>query len=150
MDQNINDYKHQTWNNSYMLDIPMIDKQHMMFFKIFDHLLLLNKGNKNYEKIDEVIQELEKYTHNHFNTEEALMRKANEPGIEQHILQHKLFIKKVEEFKIAYSYKNTILMEQMISFMRKWFLMHIAEVDGKYADSVREYLQSKDNKETEE
>ncbi len=146
MDQNVIDPKYQTWNNSYLLDIPMIDKQHMMFFKIFDDLMVLNKGNDNYEKINDVILELEKYTHNHFSTEEALMRKANSPDMDLHIVQHQLFITKVEEFKIAYGYKNSILMEQMIVFMRKWFLMHISEVDGKYADPVKKYLEDKEQK----
>jgi hemerythrin len=135
--------KNQTWNNSYLLNIPLIDKQHMKFFKLFDMLLDLNRDVDKYFQIYEVIEELEKYTHEHFNTEEELMLKANAPEYESHLLQHQIFIKKVEDFKSAYSQKKPILLEQMIVFMRKWFLMHIAEVDGKYVEAVHNYLVEK-------
>lgn len=133
----------QTWNNSYLLNIPLIDKQHMRFFKLFDMLLALNKEVDKDFQILEVIEELEKYTNTHFKAEEALMRKANAPEYDFHVLQHELFVKKVADFKVAYSYKNSLLLEQMISFMRKWFLIHISEVDGKYVESVQQYLVEK-------
>ena len=139
-----NEHVSSSWNNSYSLNIPMIDKQHMKFFKIFDKLMLLNKTfDINSNDINELIEELDKYTHVHFKTEEALMRKANAPEYEQHLLQHGIFINKVEEFKTAYGYGNTVLIDQMVIFMRKWFLMHISEVDSKYAESVQHYMVEK-------
>lgn len=143
MDNKMNESTHKSWNDSYLLDIPMIDKQHMNFFRLFDKLSTMGKQNDSYENIKEVIVELEKYTHNHFNTEEALMKKAMVEDIDLHIEQHKLFINKVEEFKVAYSYHNLMLVEQMVSFMRKWFIMHISEVDADYAAKVRDYLADK-------
>lgn len=137
---------YQTWNTSYLLNISIIDKQHVIFFNLFDKLKILNNKDDSYDELFEVIEELEKYTNTHFKTEEALMRKANALEFEMHLEQHGIFIKKVEEFKTAYRYKNSVLLEQMINFMRKWFLMHIAEVDGKYVDSVQEYLTNKDGK----
>ena len=138
------DDKYQTWNSSYKLNIPMIDKQHIRFFILFDRLLELNKELLSYPQILEVIEELDKYSHIHFQTEEALMQKSNSPNIDLHIIQHQIFISKIEEFKIAYSYKNVLLLDQMIIFMRKWFLMHISEVDGKYVESSKKYLADKE------
>jgi len=132
--------KYQTWNKSYLLDISMIDKQHAKFFMLFDKLLVLNKKKEFPEDLSPLIDELEKYTKIHFQAEEALMRKARAPEYEIHLTQHDIFKKKIEEFKIAYKYNNSELLEQMIIFMRKWFLMHIAEVDGKYVDPVKKYL----------
>ena len=136
---------HHTWNKSYMLDIAMIDNQHVKFFSLFDKLLELKQADNSNEQILEAIQELEKYTHNHFATEEALMRKAEAPDYELHVLQHQVFIAKIEDFKIAYSYNNSALLEQMIIFMRKWFLMHISEVDRKYVDPVKKYLSERNS-----
>lgn len=133
----------QTWNNSYLLNIPLIDKQHMRFFQLFDMLMALNKEVDKEYQILEVIEELDKYTHTHFKAEEALMRKANAPDYDLHVIQHELFVKRVADLKVAYSYKNSLLLEQMIVFMRKWFLMHISEVDGKYVESVHHYLVEK-------
>ncbi|MFT3754297.1 MAG: hemerythrin family protein [Paludibacter sp.] len=132
-----------SWNDSYLVNIPLIDKQHMKFFKIFDQLYALSTEEDNYDKLGSFIDELDRYTHIHFKTEEALMRKANTPDYELHLLQHSIFLRKIEEFKVAYSYKNTVLHQQMINFMRKWFLMHISDVDSKYADSVQELMHEK-------
>lgn len=131
---------HKTWNTSYLLNISMIDKQHAKFFELFDKLLIINKEEDFYNDLEPVITELERYTKIHFQTEEALMRKANSPEYENHLTQHTIFNKKVEEFRLAYNYKNSVLLEQMISFMRKWFLIHIAEVDGKYVDSIQKFM----------
>jgi len=130
----------KTWNSGYLLNISMIDKQHAKFFELFDKLLTFTKKEEFYEDLEPVITELEKYTKIHFQTEEALMRKAHSPDFENHIIQHFIFNKKVEEFRIAYSYKNSVLLEQMISFMRKWFMVHIADVDGKYVDSIQKFM----------
>ena len=135
----------ESWNSTYMLDIEIIDTQHMKFFLLFDKIQMLNKNPDSYSEISEVLNELEKYTHYHFNTEEALMRRAQTTDYDQHIAQHKVFIEKIIDFKIAYNYHNSILLEQMITFMRKWFLMHISEIDRKYIEPVKKYLSEKNN-----
>ena len=144
--ENVSQTHPNSWDKSYLLDIDMIDKQHIMFFKIFDRLLELNNQEDVQNEILEVITELDKYTHNHFATEEALMRNANASEFESHVTQHKVFISKIEDFKIAYQYKNTVLLEQMISFMRKWFLIHISEIDRKYVEPVKKYLIERESK----
>lgn len=143
MNSKVNQNGNQTWNKSYLLNIPLIDKQHMQFFKLFDMLLALNKEVDKDFQILEVIEELEKYTNTHFKEEEALMRNANAPDYDLHVAQHELFVEKVADFKLAFSNKNPLLLEQMIVFMRKWFLIHISEVDGKYVESVQQYLVDK-------
>lgn len=135
----------QNWSKSYFLDIELIDKQHSKFFMLFDQLNELNSSSdpESYNKLGAVIDELQKYTHIHFQTEETLMRNAASPDIESHIIQHKLFISKVEEFSLGYKYKNTLLIEQLIGFMRKWLLMHISEVDKKYVDTVQLFISNR-------
>lgn len=135
--------ENQFWNNSYLLDIPMIDKQHKKFFDLFDKLYSLNNNGESFEKLKDVIDELEKYTNIHFKTEETLMTKANVIDTEEHIMQHKVFEKKILEFETAYSYKNQVLLNEMVVFMRKWFLLHISQMDKKYVDQVKTYLEER-------
>lgn len=133
------------WDNSYLLDIPMIDNQHKRFFFLFDSLSLMVVKDEQKDRLIEIVDELEKYTHYHFTTEERLMYEAkiNESEINIHKSQHQIFIKKVEEFQIASRYQNALLSEQMLQFMRKWILMHIKGTDAKYADTIKSYLKSK-------
>jgi hemerythrin len=129
-----------SWNNSYSLDIPIIDNQHKMFFKIYDELIESNTQTITDEQKLNIIEQLEKYVLGHFQTEEILFKRANYSESEQHIYEHKLLINKVNEFKVSYEYKNTQLVNQMLVFIRKWFLSHISNTDAQYKNAVKDYI----------
>ncbi len=131
-----------SWNNSYLLDIPVIDKQHKMFFKIYDDLIENNTQTITDEYKYNAIELLEEYVIGHFQTEEILIKRANYSETEQHINEHKLFINKVNEFKLSFQYKNTQLVNQMLVFIRKWFLSHISNSDAQYKNVVIEYIKN--------
>ena len=136
----------QTWNDSFLLNIEIIDKQHKRFFEIFDTILLLSKKEGNEGELSNVINELQEYAHFHFQTEEDLIQKANAPNSDLHIIQHEFFIRKIKEFRMANNYSNPVLINQIVIFMRKWLLMHISEVDGKYVESVQQFLLKDESK----
>lgn len=132
--------KKQSWKLQYVLDIPSIDTQHMHFFKLFDKFNSFEIKDLNYNQLIEYIDELEQYTIFHFQTEEALMKKANYPNYDFHVEQHKLFAKKIQEFKIDYGYKNFLLLEKIVTFMRKWLIIHISEVDKEYVPAIKNMM----------
>lgn len=133
-----------SWNNSLSLNIEVIDNQHKNFFRLFDELLLINSEEADREvKIAPIIAELQEYAEYHLNTEEGLMKQSNWEDIDSHIKQHNLFRKKCNDFQIEHIYKSKVLLEEMVSFLRKWFMSHISEVDAAYAETVRNYLSKK-------
>lgn len=127
------------WNDSYLLGIPMIDNQHKKFFVILDNLVTLNQKQEKSE-MHSLINELQNYVIYHFQTEEDLMVKSQSPNIDLHVMEHELFRKKVEEFHHSYYNNNVELLNEMISFMRKWLLIHIGGTDTEYADSIKNAL----------
>ena len=127
------------WNDSYLLGIPMIDNQHKNFFVILDNLETLNQKQEKSE-MHSLINELQNYVIYHFKTEEDLMVKSQSPNIDLHIMEHELFRKKVEEFHHSYYNNNAELLNEMISFMRKWLIIHISGADAEYADSIKSTL----------
>lgn len=129
----------QSWNDSFLLNIDVIDNQHKKFFELFDLILALNKS-KDATKLSSVINELQDYAKYHFETEETLMQNARSENFELHIIQHHFFINKIKEFTIAQNYNNPVLTTQIVVFMRKWLLMHITETDKKYVESVQSFL----------
>ncbi|MDR3654070.1 MAG: hemerythrin family protein [Paludibacter sp.] len=130
----------QTWNNSFLLNIEVIDKQHKRFFEIFDTILQLSRKAENEGELLNVINELQEYAHYHFQTEEALIEKSNAPNFELHVIQHEFFIQKIKGFRMANNYNNPVLVNQIVIFMRKWLLMHISDVDGEYVTAVQQFL----------
>jgi hemerythrin len=129
----------QSWNDSFLLNIDVIDNQHKKFFELFDLILALNKS-KDAVELSSVINELQDYAQYHFETEETLMQNADSENFELHIIQHQFFINKINEFTIAQNYNNPVLTTQIVVFMRKWLLMHITETDKKYVESVQSFL----------
>ena len=127
------------WNDSYLLGIPMIDNQHKNFFVILDNLETLNQKQEKSE-MHSLINELQNYVIYHFKTEEDLMVKSQSPNIDLHVMEHELFRKKVEEFHHSYYNNNAELLNEMISFMRKWLIIHISGTDAEYADSIKSTL----------
>ena len=65
------------------------------------------------------------------------MTKSGFPHIEAHLQQHDLFVQKIEEFKLAYNYQSAVLSDQMITFLQKWFLIHIPTQDKDYVDFIK-------------
>ena len=129
----------QSWNDSFLLNIDVIDNQHKKFFELFDLILALNKSKAAVE-LSSVINELQDYAQYHFETEETLMQNADSENFVLHIIQHQFFINKINEFTIAQNYNNPVLTTQIVVFMRKWLLMHITETDKRYVESVQSFL----------
>jgi len=127
------------WSNNYLLDIPIIDEQHRLFFELWENECN-NVSINDLEKLKELINKLESYLINHFNTEEELMKKANVSDYDNHVSQHRYFIKKIDELKLEFDYANVMLFENIVNFMKKWFLSHILQTDKLYKESVHNYL----------
>ena len=67
------------------------------------------------------MQNLLKYTKDHFKTEEALLDKYNYPKLEEHKKEHRKFLLQIVRFcKDVYNGKSTVT-EEMISFLVSWF-----------------------------
>jgi hemerythrin len=130
---------------NYLFDIEIIDNQHLKFLEIHNNIITLlskNKENLIEKDIENVINELTDYVKVHFKTEEDLLLLANYPDIEKHIKEHIYFIDKIDEFNMALKYKNPALLDNMLVFMKKWFLSHIKQTDSKYTEVLKEYLKA--------
>lgn len=118
------------------LGIKTIDLQHQKFFQLLVELRLYNQSKEDNLAIYNIIEEFTEYTIYHFNAEEKIMSKINFPDIDEHLQQHEMFIKKIDNFKTAYEYQSRMLSEQILFFLQKWFLVHIQEYDAKYVNYI--------------
>lgn len=130
-----------SWNDTFFLfNIEIVDNQHKKLFELFDLLIDLNVKNDDFESISKIIDELNDYADYHFKTEEDLMKKAGIIETDIHLQQHAFFKNQVEEFRKMYVYHNRSLAGLMIVFLKKWFLVHIYDVDRQYVEQVKRYL----------
>lgn len=126
----------------YLFNIMIIDEQHKRFFGIYNSIEKLSKDKESSsdERVSQILNELSDYVKYHFSTEERLMILANYKAIDHHIKVHIHYINKIDEFILGYNYRNPVLLDNMLAFIKKWFLSHIMQTDAKYIDVLKGYL----------
>lgn len=131
------------WDNAYSVKIPLIDEQHKKLFLISEkiHSLFLdfkNDNSKDKQVLLESLFELIQYTNYHFTQEEKLMHSYNYPDIDEHIKEHKSFIKYLNNMDYYNNVENfEEVLENLIAFLSKWIFSHIMNTDFKYSDFLK-------------
>lgn len=113
--------------------IKTLDLHNEKFYKLLEELRIYSTTKDKKSVIKEILLEFEAYSVYHFKVEEQLMLACKFPDYDSHILQHRFYIKKIEDFKRSFEYRNTVVDEQMLNFMRKWFVVHISDIDKQFA-----------------
>lgn len=112
------------WSESISVNNYKIDNQHKYLIQLVNNLILNSNAEVNSEIIGETLQNLLKYTKDHFKDEEALLSIYNYPKLEEHKKEHKKFLLKIVGFcKDVWQGKSTVT-EEMISFLVGWLLNH--------------------------
>lgn len=136
MDNDI-DNRSEDFSKFVSLGIRTADLQHEKFFKLLDELRLYSTINEDKSFVKSIFAELESYSIYHFDYEERMMRRSNFSGLDEHVKQHEVFKLRLAQFKQSFEYDNQVVDVQMLSFLRKWFVLHISEADTQYADFIK-------------
>lgn len=124
--------------NKYMLGVESIDNQHMKLLSMVEDVGALVKESRKYDRYDEIasiIQELEKYTVDHFSYEEQLMLDSHYNKKFSHREKHKSFIKQIQEIDIndIDNCQFTFLVS-LFDFISTWLTTHINNDDREFAE----------------
>ncbi len=87
-----------TWNESLMVGIPDIDKQHQSLVVGINNLQDAMAQGKGKDFLEHLLDDMLAYSTIHFSTEENYFEKFNYDDAQQHIKEHRAFAKKVVEF----------------------------------------------------
>ena len=130
------------WNDSYLLEIPEIDKQHKKLLKIANDLyeVLSNEADTYKVEMSKVLKGLTDYTVYHFSFEEKFMRKYGYVGADAHKLAHDGFIAEVNRQVQSLALDNRNSGLAFYKFLVNLILFHIAKADHVLADFVRPKL----------
>ncbi len=124
------------WNKNFETGIALIDEQHKVLVNILNKLAI-NFSNRSSEIImNEIFDELVKYTDYHFKTEEEIWSKylKGDPWFETHKKTHKNFIHETLALKNHQADKSLDdIIYEVISFLAKWLAYHILDTDKHMA-----------------
>ena len=126
-----------SWENRYILGIPLIDKQHEQIVNITNELSagLVDLSNVNFsEKTMDAIS----YIHYHFSTEEKLMVLLDFSGYHHHKREHENFINEI--FKYAEQYKSgkKDAPNRLVYYLKEWIFSHIIVSDRVFTNFIQE------------
>lgn len=133
------------WTEKLSVGVDLIDSQHKELFSKINELVSAIKQQTCKYKISDVIQFLEEYIVFHFGEEEKYMRENGYPGYPRHREHHKTFMENFQELKRELrkleggkrrgSYELSVMTNQVVV---DWILDHIAEVDRKFGEFLKE------------
>lgn len=119
------------WKPSFNIGNADIDRQHKELVDIINDLhASMTKGTGNKELIN-IMERLTRYTKEHFDFEENLLKKINHPNLQNQIKEHRRSIEKFEEFnsKLKKEKININLMNELQDYLKNWLKYHILGQD---------------------
>lgn len=128
------------WKDEYSVHVQEIDAQHKQLIGLINRLLeAINNTIATKELLDDILNELIKYTVYHFSTEEKYFHKFEYEFTEEHVLQHTLFAQKVTDFQKKFVDNEVEVSFELIDFLEDWLIEHICGSDQKYSKCFIEH-----------
>jgi len=120
------------WTEGFSVGVSKFDEQHKQLIGIFNQLVENLSDTPDGELANKILADMTVYAWTHFQEEERLMEEHLYPDYAEHKEQHLAYQKKVESLCIACLHLEGDLPDQLISFLRNWWMNHILEEDMKY------------------
>lgn len=124
-----------------IIGIEQIDNEHRKLFSLLQEgmeLLHNEYLTDRYEKVKEILEEIDKYAEEHCAHEEAYMEQIRDPELMRQRMQHSLFREKIRDFmflNIADEAEQDRVLDELMKVLVKWLYHHILGSDmmiGKF------------------
>ena len=127
--------KNITFEDKFRSKFNVIDYEHEKLFIYINNLIdAYNSPEIGALLIEINLDNLIKYAHFHFQTEEEMMQEAAYPDFLTHKKAHGIFLDSVQQFKTKYE-QNELNLVEVIEYLTNWLTSHILTLDKKYDES---------------
>jgi hemerythrin len=120
------------WNDSLRLGIASIDCQHERLVVLINSLhdaMIARHGN---DALGVILDELLKYTDEHFSYEEVLFTTHGYRAASEHIALHRELVQQVCDFRDKFKSGRLGMSASVLGFLTQWLTQHICTEDEKY------------------
>lgn len=118
-----------------IIGVELLDEEHKHLFSLIHSIMDMLQNNylpDRYDDIKDLLKELEHYAEQHFEHEEAYMKKIRDPELFLQRSQHMVFRNKVRDWgfmDIEDVEEQTRILEEMMLFLAEWLYQHIIGSD---------------------
>ena len=129
------------WTPDLDTHIELVDEQHKILVRCINELHEANQ-RKDFEAEGKIIEDLIRYTVEHFSDEEKLMDDAGYPLGKQHKQIHQRFVDKVREIQQKQR-EGEDIGQELLGILHNWLFTHISHHDKGFIPAVQKYLAAK-------
>ena len=117
-----------------------IDGDHRELFWRVDRLLDASSQHRGRSEVERTLGFLGEYVHHHFATEERYMRRHGYPAMDDHLLQHALFVEEFEGLRQEFEAHgpSVPLVIRVGGHVTAWLRDHIQKTDRAFVRWLRE------------
>lgn len=131
-----------SWNDDLLTGLKEADEQHKRFIEILNRLYDSMVAGKGRDVIDEILDELVRYSEYHFETEEKYMARYGYPALPAHKSEHDFFRAKIRGFVEQKNAGKLTISIEVMNFLKDWLLKHIMQSDKKYGPFILEKMKA--------
>lgn len=117
------------WSKEYSIGVPKLDHQHKKIIKIVNQVIEHQFSNPDEKEIEEILDNLQNYIKEHFQTEEEYMLKHHYSGYQEQRDEHNRFINRLFEAQKEYFKNGRVNSINIFNFVWDWFSHHILILD---------------------
>jgi len=120
------------WSEQYSVGVQSLDEQHKNFIDMVNGLMDDVQAEAELAVVADTLSRMKQHANEHFFMEERLMKLFQYPGIENHRIEHQLFIKKIVDSSIGETFYCGIEPRELMRYLHDWWHNHILYEDMKY------------------
>lgn len=120
-----------TLNNKLLLDDNLIDQQHDQLFDSLRRITALDDQRLNEEKVVDQLTRLNQQIHQHFLSEEALMKRVSMPADElaAHQAEHLRILEELTQIHLNIMQGKLLRVSDVVEQISHWISTHIVDFD---------------------
>jgi len=128
------DEDYVVWDDDFSVGIHLMDEQHKKLILMINDLFQRCVNGSTSANLTFAIaaKEAAEYARTHFQIEEEYLEKAGYPGLDEQKREHESFMTNVLTTVEKYKKGEAVPLD-LVRFLKKWLLNHIAVSDKKYA-----------------
>ena len=127
------------WKEEYSVGVELIDTQHKMFVGILNDLYAAIMAQKEDLILDDIFDQLVKYTEFHFQTEERYFDEFHYEGSEEHKAEGARLGADIAGLREKKEGRRKRSPFERRDFLEAWLIEHIMDMDKKYTTCFHEH-----------
>jgi hemerythrin len=126
-----------TWREQYRVGVPLIDAEHRYLFDLINEFHDAYGSGRTPREVLTLLTRLVAYAETHFQHEEALMRQARYPGLEQQQREHEKLYAAIYRLNEKLASNGVDIDHETTRFLKHWLADHILHEDLALGDFLK-------------